>query len=197
MPNKVDNNCWLEGFCLVHLWPRRCSNAAGLEEIEIQGTLLFVCFFFRFGSQPVFVLQCVSEVPWMLRSAVNVKQEIFTRWTYCFSQCRDLPDVVIKDTVSETNPVYPHLDFRAEIFWLRLAESVDSVMRQPHCPHPDFYSRPPTSTLLRVFFFLHISYISVKQWLTFWNSESLFFLMTFQFPLQRSPREKCHWVLSM
>lgn len=192
MPNKVDNNCWLEGFCLVHLWPRRCSNAAGLEEIEIQGTLLFVCF----GSQLVFVLQCSGEVPWMLRSAVNVKQEISTRWTYSFSQCRDLPDVVIKDTVSETNPVYPRLDFRAEIFWLRLAESVDSVMRQPHCLHPDFYSCPPTSTLLCVsFFFTHFIHICktvahlLRQWLIIFYDISI--------PSQRSPREKCHWVLSM
>lgn len=174
-------------------------NAAGLEEKEIQGTLLFVWFFFYvlvlswrlYFSALVSFPGCFA-VLWMLsKRFLRVEHTLFLSVETCLKS--PLRILWVKPT-----PFTLVWISVQRFFWLRLAESVDSVMRQPHCPHPDFYSRPPTSTLLHVFlfFFLHISYISVKRWLTFWNSESLF-LMTFQIPLQRSPWEKCHWVLSM
>lgn len=72
---KLTTTAGLKGFLLYIYGPEDTQTLRALKKKKkkIQGTLLF------FGSRLVFVLQCVGEVPWMLRSAVNVKQEISTR----------------------------------------------------------------------------------------------------------------------
>lgn len=78
---KLTTTAGLKGFLLYIYGPEDTQTLRALKKKKYRELFCFVLVFwgFFFGSRLVFVLQCVGEVPWMLRSAVNVKQEISTR----------------------------------------------------------------------------------------------------------------------
>lgn len=160
---------------------------------KIRWTLCFLvlgsCLFFSIG-------RLLIGFPWTLRSAVNVKQRdffffFFMRWTY--SQCQDLPDIVIKDTVSNQ-----HIPCRISQLLLRFSGFVkELVWRMLFAGQPRCFLIPFLLSPSYLYFTLCLFKHFIQPWLTFWNGESPFKWVRFNSLSNTAPSEKCHWVLSM
>lgn len=181
MPNKVDNNCWLEGFSLVHLRSWRYSNAAGLEEKKKKYrelfcfVLVFWVFFLVLGlclyfSALVRFPGCFA-VLWMLsKRFLRVEHIRLLSVETCLTSS-------LRTLWAKPTPFTPFgFQNSTAIFWLCLAESVDSVRGAASLLTTRFLLSPSYlySALCLFTHFIHKTVAHLlKQWIIFFNDKSI------------------------
>lgn len=158
MPNKVDNNCWLEGFSLVHLRSWRYSNAAGLEEKKKNTGNSSVLFWF-FGFFFLVLGLCLYfsalvrfpgcfAVLWMLsKRFLRVEHIRLLSVETCLTSS-------LRTLWAKPTPFTPFgFQNSTAIFWLCLAESVDSVRGSSLAAHNQIFTLALLPLLCSVSFY--------------------------------------------